>query len=356
VVIAVLGLIAQVGDVRGAVGGKEFPPGWPWRGITIVFPGGTPGDLEQYRGNLGSNAVRLWLQTRKYAQDQKVSDKEAFEASMKWADTMLDTCSRLGITAVVGINSFPLDPSKPNQTTAAFWENQADQEDMVQTIREVAKHFKGRSVELGAYDFMSEPVLYQGGRTVAPPLWPQLLRKIISAIRKEDENRWIIVAPGPWGLPEGYKKFDPPADQKLVWGVHMYLPHIFTHQGIRDCPLGTTYPGRISSNFWDKDALRAALEPLRRYQVLHPGPVFVGEFSAVRWAKGGEKYICDLVEIFEEYGWGWAYFSVKGWQGWDPDYNSEYGSDKIAKGQFVGEKSARWNTLRTIFGVKKDKP
>jgi hypothetical protein len=79
--------------------------------------------------------------------------------------------------------------------------------------------------------------------------------------------------------------------------------------------------------------------------------VWVGEFSAVRWASGGEQYIRDLVNVFERNNMGWEYFSFGNWHGWNPDYDNIYtppGEDP--KAHYVGEKSLRWQTLKTIFG------
>lgn len=95
--------------------------------------------------------------------------------------------------------------------------------------------------------------------------------------------------------------------------------------------------------------------PLRQFQKQHDVPVMVGEFSAVRWAEGGEQYLNDLAELFDEYGWSWHYFSATGWHGWNPDYNQNYpGKDGVGnwKKDYVGERSVRWQTLREIFSVK----
>lgn len=113
------------------------------------------------------------------------------------------------------------------------------------------------------------------------------------------------------------------------------------------------YPGIIGLKQWDKDALREVLEPIRAFQRQHPAPVYIGEFSAVRWAKGGERYITDLASIFREYGWGLSYFSATGWHGWNPDYNSKYSDNnpKNWKQDYLGDDSERWRTLDVIFGA-----
>lgn len=48
--------------------------------------------------------------------------------------------------------------------------------------------------------------------------------------------------------------------------------------------------------------------------------MFVGEFSAVRWAPGAARWLQDSVDLFEEMGWDWAYHSTAGWNGWNPTF------------------------------------
>jgi hypothetical protein len=37
-------------------------------------------------------------------------------------------------------------------------------------------------------------------------------------------------------------------------------------------------------------------------------PIYVGEFGAFRWAPGTNAYLSDLIGLFEENGWNWAYY------------------------------------------------
>ncbi len=132
----------------------------------------------------------------------------------------------------------------------------------------------------------------------------------------------------------------------------MYQPHPFTHQGIGGRPLGVTYPGLIGGIYWDQNELNLLLEPLHLFQQNQPAPVFIGEFSAVVWAPGGEQYLLDLVSLFKGYGWGWDYFSATDWHGWNPDYDQFYAPDvppSAWMSHYVGDKSIRWSTLKLLY-------
>ena len=204
---------------------------------------------------------------------------------------------------------------------------------------------------------MSEPVIVEHGKSRQPGQWPALLKKIVSIIRQHDASRWLVVSPGSWGGPKGYKSFQRIESPRIIYGAHMYAPHRFTHQGIRNITIGEKHPGRIGFKHWNKESLKNALAPLHEFQRKWGAPVIIGEFGAVRWAEGGEQYIQDLAAIFNDLDWSWLYFSGTGWHGWNPNYNQEppsKGRLGSHKESFVGTTSTRWETLRKIFTQKSD--
>jgi len=354
-VLAAIGVAAACGCGRSAAAPSTLEPSavpeeWPWRGIAIGFPEGTPETLERYARQLRINMVSLHLASRRFAKIKGVDGRTAFEASVRWAESMLDKCAALELTAVVDISHFPLDPQAPDQTTPAFWGDPAALSEVVAVADALSRRLNRRGRELSAYAILTEPVLRGHAASLAPPAWPGVLRRIVTAIRKHDAHRWIVVQPGPWGLPDAYAAFQPPSARRLIWGAHMYAPHAFTHQGIRDWPLGIRYPGRASGRTWNKIVLNEHLRPLAEFQRRNPGPVWIGEFAAVRWAEGAESYLRDLASVFTAHGWGWTYFGPAGWHGWNPDYNEAYGDDRTAADQLAYEGSRRWATLREIFG------
>ena len=61
-------------------------------------------------------------------------------------------------------------------------------------------------------------------------------KKTAKAIRVIDPQRAIIVEPAPWGGPGGLRDFAPIDVPNVVYSVHMYEPHAFTHQGFMTRP------------------------------------------------------------------------------------------------------------------------
>ena len=106
----------------------------------------------------------------------------------------------------------------------------------------------------------------------------------------------------------------------------MYDPLAFTHQGLYGFDTGVHYPGLIRGRYWDMDTLRKALLPAREWQARHGGvPVYVGEFSAARWAPDSSayRYLRDCISLFEEWGWSWAYHAFREADCWSVEHDGD---------------------------------
>ena len=86
------------------------------------------------------------------------------------------------------------------------------------------------------------------------------------------------------------------------------------------------YPGKMGSEYWDKEMIRKRLQAVRDFQKRHNARIFVGEFSAILWAPGAADYLRDCIEIFEEYGWDWTYHAFREWDGWSLEHEGTPGN------------------------------
>ena len=102
----------------------------------------------------------------------------------------------------------------------------------------------------------------------------------------------------------------------------MYVPGEFTHQGVAGRRTSVVYPGRVGDTPWNKDQLRRVLQPVRDFQLAYNVHIYVGEFSAIRWAPGAADYLRDCIDLFEEYGWDWTYHAYREWDGWSVEHSS----------------------------------
>jgi hypothetical protein len=136
----------------------------------------------------------------------------------------------------------------------------------------------------------------------------------------------------------------------------MYAPASFTSQGIANyIGYTATYPGPNSVfgtspyAFWNKETLRAAMQTEINFSLAHPDKrIMVGEFGALRWADGADRWMSDCIELFEEYGWDWCNHSPSGWNG----YNVTYSPDREnwqATAPDGGVRGAAWRVLHEGF-------
>lgn len=165
----------------------EAPSNWPWRGVALTSLDALPDDIALLKGRLRIRSVRISLDVRQYAQRNGLTPERAFTKNIEWADSMLDACRIAGVSGVLSINQFPIDPSKGFiQDSPDFWNNPSELSEVVRLVGLLAEHFNGRASELGAYEVLSEPLLRQGKKVSVPPQWPSLMRDIITEIRKFD--------------------------------------------------------------------------------------------------------------------------------------------------------------------------
>jgi hypothetical protein len=191
----------------------------------------------------------------------------------------------------------------------------------------IAREF-GRHPNLIGYDLLNEP----NTREEMERWQKRTLPEVCAAIRAIDRNTYLIVEPGPFGLPSGFATLQPIRDPKVVYSFHHYLPHTYTHQGIGDYRTpeykDKAYPGMLKTfptdepKMWDKRELEKSMEAAAVFAKKHNAIMWVGEFSAIRWAPGSAQWIKDSIEIFERHGWGWCYHCYRGWNGWNPTFDA----------------------------------
>jgi hypothetical protein len=186
----------------------------------------------------------------------------------------------------------------------------------------MARRYKDAKAIWG-YDLANEPVESIAGEDMAD--WQELAERAAKAIRVIDPKRTIIVEPPEWGNPQGLRELHPLDVPNVVYSVHMYLPHAFTHQGVDGPGKAYHYPGEIEGKRWDKARLEAALQPVVEFQRKNNVHIYIGEFSAIRWApdESANRYLKDLIDIFEAHDWDWSYHAFREWDGWSVEHGSD---------------------------------
>lgn len=270
------------------------------------------------------NVIR-WQMTQNWGKagtdrDLAVYDKW-FNGKLDELDKALEAARRYGLKVVVDMHSPPGGRYANND--CAIFNEKLYQDHWVQLWEQVARRYKGNPVVWG-YDLINEPVQSLPSKEgLGDTLDGQV--RVAKAIRAIDPVMPIFIESAGWDSPEGYRELQPVNLPNIIYQVHMYEPHQFTHQGVNNSPLGVTYPGKIGNVEWNKEQIRKVLQPVRDFQLAYNVPIYVGEFSAIRWAPGAAQYLSDCIDVFEEYGWDWTFHAFREWDGWSlehgPDQN-----------------------------------
>lgn len=233
-------------------------------------------------------------------------------------DDLMPTFRKAGIRLVIDFHSSP-GGREPNKIQRVFTDPMW-QEHLAKAWESIARLYKGNN-QIWGFDILNEPI---PGPTKPGLLnWHDLAQEIALRIRKIDPDRTIIVEPDPGGSVTALADFDPIDVPRVVYSVHMYNPGSFTHQGVLGHPLGPVYPGLIDGDYWDKDRIRKNLKPVVEYSKAYHVAIYIGEFSATRWAPGADRYLSDVIEVMEENGWDWSYHAFREAQCW----STEIGED-----------------------------
>lgn len=329
----------------GASASADTPPNWPWHGVVLEGVA-TAEDIKRL-ADYGANSVVILLSPRFWAQNQKITPKQAWQFSLDYADTILDACKKHGVTGILSVSQIPIDPTSGlSQESRVFWEDPVRLMEAINVAGSLAQHFHNRGNELGAYEILNEPVIRDGSKVEFPKTWPGLVRGIVGEIRKYDAKRFVAVSLPIGGLPGEYgEKFQPLADANIIYNAHMYMPYDYTHQGVGEwSKRDVEYPGMIGFKYWDSNALEKYMFPLLSFQRKYNVPVWIGEFSAIRYAPNSDQYLSDLLTIFDKHGLGWSYYSFKGFHGWNPSCGVDFSSIQCSD-----ENTLRWQLLKRNF-------
>ncbi len=224
------------------------------------------------------------------------------------------------------------------------WSDPLAQDGWVAMWRYAASRYAGHPALVG-YDPMVEPnandvvgewdpeVFHDRyGGTLAD--WNRLHPRITAAIREVDPVTPVLLEPQGYGGVDWLPYLAVTADPRIVYTVHQYAPHVYTHQ---DPATPIPYPGTFDADYdgepeaVDRDWLHHLLGTVDAFVAAHGVRSAVTETGVVRWAPGAERFLADEIGLFEARGLAWAVWS------WDPAYapwtsqvnafNFRFGSD-----------------------------
>lgn len=204
----------------------------------------------------------------------------------------------------------------------------------------LAKRLSSLDPELVFFEVLNEPEPLNG------EAWRELQGRALATIREAAPEHTVIVNPGGWSGMSDLAVFQPYDDKNVVYTVHWYGPHLYTHQAATwawniaervrglDWPIAPADAGATADRVTDDaearghvrwqieqgeftaDWLAKQFGVATRWQAEHGNPrVYVGEFGVYRKdapPEGRLRWHEACRREFERRGWGWAMWDYAG--------------------------------------------
>ncbi|WP_126651664.1 glycoside hydrolase family 5 protein [Chryseobacterium aureum] len=316
-------------------------------------------------------------------------NKNPNQAHIKYLKSIVDIAYKEGLPVILTMLSLPhsrwSQHGKGEIEERKIWEDFKSQDEAIIFWKELAKELKDHK-GIVALNIRNEPsperakgVAFKDWYTENYEQWnekikgtPQDLnlfyKKVVSAIREVDKDIPIVLDSGFFATPWAFKILDAIKDkngnndQNILYSFHFYEPYNYasrpncnkfdgtktgetSNAGIAEkCKYN--YPGIIptgelpnaKSIEWNEETMINFLKPVNDFQKRNNIPsnrILVGEFGVYRTNPDAEKYLKDMIEIFDENKWHWAFYSFRE-DNWDKmDYE-------------LGDKKVHWTYWDTI--------
>ncbi len=315
------------------------------RGV-MYGPTCRPDDLRNLARVWKANMVRWQLnwepmnQAEQWAIDLKAFDNW-LQGALKQCDDGVRICREEGILVLVDLHCPP--GGRAEGGTCRLFQDKKYQDYFLEIWPTIALRYKD-APNVYAFDLLNEAV--EGA--VAPGLmnWRDLATEATRRIRAVDPDRAVVFEPSPWGAAAGFDALEPLPLEKVIYSFHMYEPFQFTHQTLYNNPGDVVYPGMIAGQIWNRSRIVEAFSPVREFQKEFNVQIYVGEFSAIRWAPGDSAcdWLRDVIDQMEEYKWDWSYHAYREWDGW----SVEHGPDRNDRSP-TSEPTSRMKLLLNYF-------
>ena len=246
---------------------------------------------------------------------------------------VLDICTKEKMPVILTFLSLPGSRWKQNnhdKDDLRLWSNIKFQKQAASFWKDLALELRNYPIIVG-YNILNEPHperiynakaihLYDVGQDTIQKQLYKTYQLIIDSIRMVDQNTPIILDSSAYGDPKTFKHFKTHKDVNILYSFHMYEPYAYTNHKTNNNRF--SYPGEINSTYWDKQTLRSYMLEVINFQKINHIPnnrILVGEFGCYRKTKGLPKYFNDLLEIFKENQWHFAFYAFREdtWDGMD---------------------------------------
>jgi hypothetical protein len=251
---------------------------------------------------MGANTVRLPFNYRLL----EIAPFRYLENGFQYLDKALSWAKNYNLGVILDLHAAPgaqnRDWHSDSKGRALLWENKAYQERVFGLWERIAERFKDRSCLIG-YDLLNEPVLEKRPQKILHDFY----KRAIGRLKAVDDKRLIFLEGDLWAQRIDFLR--DLIEENIRISIHTYTPLDYT---FNFTPF-LRFPGRMGKVSCDKNWLRKHLEPYARFSAKNKVEIFVGEFG-INW-RGGfwgeERYLKNILEIFEEFGFSYTYWTYK---------------------------------------------
>lgn len=306
----------------------------------------------QAAAELGLQFIRLTpSKWQGVGRDFLIGDVGAYQgllqADLQRLITVLDQAHRVKLKVVLTFLSLPgcrWRQHNDGQSDSRLWRDFTYQSQAIRFWKDLAQELKHHP-SIVAYDILNEPhprIALVGKDDVGSPAYRQWLESVrgteadlnrfygdvVTAVRSVDKVTPLILEAGAFAAAAAMKDLKPLDDPAVLYSFHFYEPWNYTTFRVNRKQFA--YPDRMPNGWsveqgtqaWTAQYWQERLQVIWEWQQTNKvgsDRILVGEFGCDRRVSGARAYLSDLIRIWNDRDWHWAFYAYRedGWMGMD---------------------------------------
>jgi len=253
--------------------------------------------------------VRLPMSYHAWSKPDPEHWREMDESVLKDVDDAVEWGKRYGVHVNLNLHRAPGYCVNPPAEPLSLWDDEEALEASAFHWAHFAERYRGRPNTEVSFDLLNEPAI------LPEDTYVRVVTRLVEAIRDKDPQRLVIAD----GLAWGRQPVHGLVDLGVAQSTRGYDPMRISHHkaswiGGSDQWPEPTWPLDENGRSYDKESYRAQLiAPWQELEAKGVG-VHVGEWGAFNQTPHAVvlAWMTDLLSLWEEAGWGWAMWNLRG--------------------------------------------